>query len=727
ERIGSATSLSSAVINTRLQELVKLFKERTEKVKEKLTDPDVTSDEESPATSPAKPAPAAAPVPPPGGESEGDKPPGDEHYCEMLCCTFKYQPWLHRLKNYRFPSSIDPLTNLMYVLWLFFVVMAWNWNCWLIPVRWAFPYQTPANIHCWLLVDYLCDLVYLLDILVFQTRLQFVRGGDIITDKKAMKENYLRSQRFKMDVLSLLPLDFFYFKVGVNPLLRFPRCLKYMAFFEFNNRLEAILSKAYIYRVIRTTAYLLYSLHVNSCLYYWASAYEGLGSTTWVYDGEGNSYIRCYYWAVKTLITIGGLPDPKTLFEIVFQLLNYFTGVFAFSVMIGQMRDVVGAATAGQTYYRSCMDSTIKYMNFYKIPKTVQNRVKTWYEYTWHSQGMLDESELLVQLPDKMRLDIAIDVNYNIVSKVALFQGCDRQMIFDMLKRLRSVVYLPNDYVCKKGEIGREMYIIQAGQVQVLGGPDGRTVLVTLKAGSVFGEISLLAAGGGNRRTANVVAHGFANLFMLDKKDLNEILVHYPESQKLLRKKAKKMLKNNNKPKDEKGAPRDPLIIPPKPDTPKLFQAALAATGRMGGKGTLAQLRWRLKELKAMQATQVSAGRTAIWLSRVVALPGWLQRWSSVAGGSGQGSAKVDFAFFFFYLFFLFFSQGSSVSPIPPKSPVHQRSPVTTHKARTHLGEEIFSKSSDSLVTIRVISTAQEDEEILAAEISEKEEEKEEK
>lgn len=60
-----------------------------------------------------------------------------------------------------------------------------------------------------------------------------------------------------------------------------------------------------------------------------------------------------------------------------------------------QMRDVVGAATAGQTYYRSCMDSTIKYMNFYRIPKMVQNRVKTWYEYTWHSQGMLGETQLL--------------------------------------------------------------------------------------------------------------------------------------------------------------------------------------------------------------------------------------------------------------------------------------------------------------------------------------------
>ncbi|KAL2300187.1 hypothetical protein Nmel_012151, partial [Mimus melanotis] len=669
-------SLSSAVISSRLQELVRLFKERTEKVKEKLIDSDITSDDESPVASPTKPAPAAAPLPAPGGELEGDKPSKDDHYCEMLCCTFKHQPWLDRLKSYKFPSSIDPLTNLMYVLWLFFVVMAWNWNCWLIPVRWAFPYQTPANIHYWLLVDYLCDLIYLLDILIFQTRLQFVQGGDIITDKKAMKENYLRSQRFKMDMLCLLPLDFFYFKVGVNPLLRFPRCLKYMAFFEFNNRLEAILTKAYIYRVIRTTAYLLYSLHVNSCLYYWASAYEGLGSTTWVYDGEGNSYIRCYYWAVKTLITIGGLPDPKTLFEIVFQLLNYFTGVFAFSVMIGQMRDVVGAATAGQTYYRSCMDSTIKYMNFYKIPRTVQNRVKTWYEYTWHSQGMLDESELLVQLPDKMRLDIAIDVNYNIVSKVALFQGCDRQMIFDMLKRLRSVVYLPNDYVCKKGEIGREMYIIQAGQVQVLGGTRWQI------------RAACWQQGGGNRRTANVVAHGFANLFILEKKDLNEILVHYPESQKLLRKKAKKMLKSNNKPKDEKGGPGDTLIIPPKADTPKLFKAALAATGRMGGKGALGRLRWRLKELRAMQEAQVSTGNVPAWL-------GFLR------------------------------CQGSSVSPTPPKSPVHQRSPVTSRKAQIRLEEEISSESPDHSVTIRVIPTAKEDEEILAAEISEEGEKKE--
>lgn len=57
------------------------------------------------------------------------------------------------------------------------------------------------------------------------------------------------------------------------------------------------------------------------------------------------------------------------------------------------MRDVVGAATAGENYYRACMDSTVKYMNSYNIPREVQNRIKTWYDYTWKIQGMLGKQQ----------------------------------------------------------------------------------------------------------------------------------------------------------------------------------------------------------------------------------------------------------------------------------------------------------------------------------------------
>ncbi|MEQ2230684.1 hypothetical protein ILYODFUR_031981 [Ilyodon furcidens] len=48
-------------------------------------------------------------------------------------------------------------------------------------------------------------------------------------------------------------------------------------------------------------------------------------------------YLRCYYFAVRSLINIGGLPEPVTLFEITFQMTNFFIGVFVFSSLIGQV------------------------------------------------------------------------------------------------------------------------------------------------------------------------------------------------------------------------------------------------------------------------------------------------------------------------------------------------------------------------------------------------------
>lgn len=63
-------------------------------------------------------------------------------------------------------------------------------------------------------------------------------------------------------------------------------------------------------------------------------------------------YLRCYYFAVRSLINIGGLPEPTTTFEISFQMSNFFIGVFVFSSLIGQVG--VEFSTFESSSFTSC-------------------------------------------------------------------------------------------------------------------------------------------------------------------------------------------------------------------------------------------------------------------------------------------------------------------------------------------------------------------------------------
>ena len=50
---------------------------------------------------------------------------------------------------------------------------------------------------------------------------------------------------------------------------------------------------------------------------------------------------------------------------------------------------------------------------------------------------------------------------------------------------MKNVVYLPEDWIVRKGEVGRHLFIIRVGIVAVM--EDERTVITNLYEGSFFG------------------------------------------------------------------------------------------------------------------------------------------------------------------------------------------------------------------------------------------------
>lgn len=116
-----------------------------------------------------------------------------------------------------------------------------------------------------------------------------------------------------------------------------------------------------------------------------------------------------------------------------------------------------------------------------------------------------------------MKAEIAIHVHLDTLKRVEIFQNTEAGFLCALVLRLQPVLFSPQDYVCRKGEIGKEMYIVNRGKLQVVA-DNGKTVLATLRAGSYFGEISILNMGpAGNRRTASVRSVGYSDLFCLNK------------------------------------------------------------------------------------------------------------------------------------------------------------------------------------------------------------------
>uniref|UniRef100_A0A672JKD9 Cyclic nucleotide-binding domain-containing protein n=2 Tax=Salarias fasciatus TaxID=181472 RepID=A0A672JKD9_SALFA len=446
---------------------------------------------------------------------------------------------------------VSPSDN-AYYRWLFVIAIAVLYNWFLVVARACFDKLQVGNYICWLVLDYISDAVYIMDTCV-RLRTGFLEQGLLVKDHTKLRDSYIRTLQFKLDVLSILPTDLAYISTGIHtPQLRFNRLLRFPRMFEFFDRTETRTNYPNIFRICNLVLYILVIIHWNACIYYAISKSLGFGSDTWVFPNTSKpefasltrSYVYCLYWSTLTLTTIGEMPAPVRDEEYLFVVFDFLVGVLIFATIVGNVGSMIANMNATRAEFQARIDAIKHYMHFRKVSKGLETRVIKWFDYLWTNKKAIDEQEVLKNLPNKLRAEIAINVHLETLKKVRIFQDCEAGLLIELVLKLQPQVFSPGDYICRKGDIGKEMYIIKEGKLAVVA-DDGLTQYALLTAGSCFGEISILNIKGskmGNRRTANIRSLGYSDLFCLSKDDLMEAVTEYPDAKTVLEERGREIL-----------------------------------------------------------------------------------------------------------------------------------------------------------------------------------------
>ncbi|XP_037071366.1 cyclic nucleotide-gated cation channel alpha-3-like [Pollicipes pollicipes] len=455
--------------------------------------------------------------------------------------------------------------------WLLLMTLAVLYNLVCIIGRTVFWELQNTASTAWFTLDYACDVIYVLDMMI-KAHESYLEQGLMVRDPEKLRIHYMKSAVFVLDVLSILPTDFLYLYLGTECyyhmpcpfLVRINRILRYPRMTEFFERTETRTNFPNAFRISKVVLYILILIHWNACLYFALSFAIGFGTDQWVYRNKtpnmngtlSHQYIYSFYWSTLTLTTIGETPQPVEDTEYIFVTLDFLAGVLIFATVVGNVGSMITNMNLSRTEFQKRMDSIKQYMEFRKVSKDLERRVIEWFDYLWSNKQSLNEEGILSTLPDKLKAEIAIHVHLEALKQVRLFQDCEPGLLVELVLKLKLQVFSPGDYICRKGDVGKEMYIIKRGRVVVVS-DDGATVFATLHAGSVFGEVSIMNIPGnktGNRRTANVRSVGYSDLFCLSKDDLWSTLTDYPEACRSLLERGRQLLMKDGLLEEERPA-----------------------------------------------------------------------------------------------------------------------------------------------------------------------------
>jgi len=429
-----------------------------------------------------------------------------------------------------------------------------------LPYRLAFEEVTTDAFKVY---DYFVDSVFFLDI-ALNFRTGYILDGETIYDPVAIGKRYLTSW-FTIDFISTMQWELIVCSgttcsdessqdvarslslLRVSKVSRLLRLLRLTRLYRYLEKWEgaSIFLSSNTLRVFKLISLMVIFAHWDGCLHYLVAVLEGMPEGAWprraniYHEVTAYQYLVSLFNAVSQMLSIGyGIVPPQRMSEVFMVLFSMILGATLYGLFVASLTSFLADSDASAKQYNSRLDMLNQYMKHRQLPAMLRVKMRRYLELCFPNKRAFNENEILYSLTLPLRQQVCWHKCAKILEKMPLHEALEPGLMGAMSLALHRVVYVQGDYILREGEIGKDMYFVAAGEVQVVTGPPDRHVEVTrLREGAFFGEMALLD--NAERHMASVRVVTFCDGFCMSRQAYQALVKDYPSVKEYLESVAK--------------------------------------------------------------------------------------------------------------------------------------------------------------------------------------------
>ncbi|TMW58176.1 hypothetical protein Poli38472_011764 [Pythium oligandrum] len=364
------------------------------------------------------------------------------------------------------------------------------------PLNTAF-YPVYSDANASFVLEVTVELIFVVDFVLNFNTAFYNKRGVLVTNRRDIAKQYLRGW-FLSDLLSSVPIDFVVMLIGrENQRTRWLHMLYDVVF--RSQRFFHVLS------VVQTTwtqhldgsersvfAWLVYSRYSHLVRIAWiilliilVAHYLACGlqlltdNATGTRISAANSiqnaadlYVANFYDALQLLQGQG--VETQTVEENVFAAISVLVGSIVLAIVFGHVAILVSNFNANSTSYQRKMESVFAIMSKLQLPTPLRERIHQYYEHLWREYESLDGEIVRFSkgLSHTLELEVVLCKYMELIMHIPFWADASPDFQKQLMLNLHVRVYLPDDFIIRRGEVGDEFYMINRGLCELTTGPD---------------------------------------------------------------------------------------------------------------------------------------------------------------------------------------------------------------------------------------------------------------